>query len=141
MFHADCLLMGETNCQLISAKLHQESPRQTKPKKGPKRKVHEFCLFCEFWCFSLGKQARFTLNFFFSGMPPRKVHELAFFWFGLPGPLLITFGRPLKTTFDMITLIFGSGGCPSCPFYPLKRVPRTPFWLKTLPVKAPLKTT
>ena len=30
---------------------HQESPQQTKPKKGPKRKVHEFRPFlCEFWC-------------------------------------------------------------------------------------------
>ena len=27
--------------------------------------------------------------FFFSGMPPGKVHELAFLWFGLPGWLLI----------------------------------------------------
>ena len=48
-----------------------------------------FAHFCEFWCFSLGKQARFTLNFC-SGMPLRKVHELTFFWFGLPGPLLKT---------------------------------------------------
>ena len=39
------------------------APLQTKPKKGPKRKVHEFRPFCEFWCFSLGKQTRFTLNF------------------------------------------------------------------------------
>ena len=45
-------------------------------------------LFREFWRFSLGKQARFTLNFC-SGMPLRKVHELTLFWFGLPGPLLI----------------------------------------------------
>ena len=37
------------------------------------------------------------------------------------------FGRPLKTTFDMTTLIFSSGGCPSYPFYPLKRVPSYPF--------------
>ena len=28
--------------------LIQESPRQTKPKKGPKQKVHEFHPFCEF---------------------------------------------------------------------------------------------
>ena len=46
-----------------------------------------FAHFCEFWCFSLGKQARFALNFC-SGMPLRKVHELTFLWFGLPGPLL-----------------------------------------------------
>ena len=52
-----------------------------------------FAHFCEFWCFSLGKQARFTLNCC-SGMPLRKVHELAFVWFGLPGPLLIFFGNP-----------------------------------------------
>ena len=37
--------------------------------------------------FPLEKQARFTLNFC-SGMPLRKVHELTFLWFGLPGPLL-----------------------------------------------------
>ena len=37
--------------------------------------------------FSLGKQARFTLNFC-SGMPLRKVHELTFLWLGLPRPLL-----------------------------------------------------
>ena len=47
-----------------------------------------FAHFCEFWCFSSGKQARFTLNFC-SGMPLRKVHELTFLWFGLPGPLLM----------------------------------------------------
>ena len=30
----------------------QESPLQTKPQKGPKRKVHmNFAHFCEFWCF------------------------------------------------------------------------------------------
>ena len=86
-------------CQRIPAKIgsyqlkiwkgaqNQESPWQTKPKKGPERKVHEFRPFCEFWCFSIGKQARFTLNFC-SGMPLGKVHELAFLWFGLPGPLL-----------------------------------------------------
>ena len=34
--------------------------------------------------FPLGKQARFTLNFC-SGMPPGKVHEPAFLWFGFAG--------------------------------------------------------
>ena len=52
----------------ISGHKNQESPRQTKPKKGPNEKFMHFALFCEFWCFSLGKQARFTLNFC-SGMP------------------------------------------------------------------------
>ena len=72
----------------LSKGSNQESPRQTKPKKGQNEKFMNFALFCEFWCFSLGKQARFTLNFC-SGMPLRKVHELTFLWFGLPGPLLI----------------------------------------------------
>ena len=66
----------------------QESPRQTKPKKGPQRKVHEFRPFLWILVFSFGKQARFTLNFC-SGMPLWKVHELTFLWFGLRGPLLI----------------------------------------------------
>ena len=38
-----------------------------------------FAHFCEFWCFSLGKQARFTLNCS-SGMPLWKGHELTFLW-------------------------------------------------------------
>ena len=65
-------------------------PGKPNPKKGQNEKLMNFAHFCEFWCFfSLGKQARFTLNFC-SGMPLRKAHELTFLWFGLPGPLLIT---------------------------------------------------
>ena len=60
-----------------------------------------FAHFCEFWCFSFGKQARFTLNFC-SGMAPGKVHELAFLWFGLPGRLLKK--RP-KTSPKMLSLV------------------------------------
>ena len=63
-------------------------PGKPNQRKGQNKKFMNFAHFCEFWCFSLGKQARFTLNFC-SGMPLRKVHELAFLWFGLPGPLLI----------------------------------------------------
>ena len=51
----------------------QESPRQTKPKKGPKRKVHEF------WCFSLGKQARFTYRTFVPECPCEKFMNWPFF--------------------------------------------------------------
>ena len=68
--------------------VNQESLRQTKPKKGAKRKVHEFRPFCEFWCFFLGKTSTIHISNFCSGMSLRKVHELAFLWFGLPGPLL-----------------------------------------------------
>ena len=63
-------------------------PGKPNQKKGQNEKLMNFAHFCEFWCFSLGKRARFTLNFC-SGMPLRKVHELTFFWFGLPGTLLI----------------------------------------------------
>ena len=37
-------------------------------------------------------------------------------------------GRPLKTTFDMTTLIFSTGGCPSYPFYSFKRGPWHPVF-------------
>ena len=53
-------------------------PGKPNQRKGQNEKFMNFARFCEFWCFSLGKQARFTLNFC-SGMPPRKVHELTFF--------------------------------------------------------------
>ena len=62
----------------------QESPRQTNQRKGQNEKFMNCAHFCEFWCFSLGKQARFTLNFC-SRMPLWKVYELTFLWFGLPG--------------------------------------------------------
>ena len=65
-----------------------------------------FTHFCEFWCFSLGKQARFTLNVC-SGMPLRKVHEPTFLWFGLPGPLLILL---ICTAFFLILGPFWGGG-------------------------------
>ena len=59
-------------------------PGKPNQRKGQNEKFMNFAHFCEFWCFSLGKQARFTLNFC-SRTPLRKVHELAFLWFGLPG--------------------------------------------------------
>ena len=56
------------------------APLQTKPKKGPKRKVHDFCpFFCEFWCFSLGKQARFTSRTFVPECPREKFMNWPFF--------------------------------------------------------------
>ena len=81
--------------------------RQTKPRKYQNEKFMNFALFCEFWCFSLGKQARFTLNFS-SGMPLRKVHELTFLWFGLPGtPLREWKFRPKSFVFlGVICLVF-----------------------------------
>ena len=52
-------------------------PGKPNQRKGQNEKFMNFAHFCEFWCFSLGKQARFTLNFC-SAMPLRKVHELTF---------------------------------------------------------------
>ena len=40
----------------------------------------------------------------------------------------VSFRRPLKTTFDMTTLIFSTGGCPSYPFYSFKRGPWYPVF-------------
>ena len=62
-------------------------PSKPNQRKGQNEKFMNFAHFCEFWCFSSGKQARFRMNFC-SGMPPGKVHELAFLWFGLLGPRL-----------------------------------------------------
>ena len=73
---------------LVATLSFQESPRQTKERAKTKSSYEVRPFLCEFWCFSLGKQARFTLNFC-SGMPTGKIHELTFLWFGLPGPLLI----------------------------------------------------
>ena len=43
-------------------------PGKPNQRKGQNEKFMNFAHFCEFWCFSLGKQARFTWNFC-SGMP------------------------------------------------------------------------
>ena len=40
-----------------------EAPPANQTQKGPKRIGHEFHPFCEFGCFSLGKQAKFASNF------------------------------------------------------------------------------
>ena len=84
------------------------APANQTQRKGQNEKFMNFAHFCEFWCFSLGKQARFTLNFC-SGMPLRKVHELTFLWFGLPGPLL---KQALVASRDVIILDnFAAGEC------------------------------
>ena len=61
----------------VSHRYVRSRPSKPNQRKGQNEKFVNFALFCEFWCFSLGKQARFTLNFC-PGMPLRKVHEL---WF------------------------------------------------------------
>ena len=59
-------------------------PGKKSQRKGQHNRFMNFAHFVNSGVFSLGKQARFTLNFC-SGMPLRKVHELTFLWFGLPG--------------------------------------------------------
>ena len=66
---------------------NQESPRQTKPKKGPKRKVHEFCPFLRILVFLLRKTSAIHIELLFWNAPA-KSSWTDFFWFGLPGPLL-----------------------------------------------------
>ena len=56
----------------------QESPRQTKPKKGRNEKFMNLTLFCEFGCFLLAKQAQFTSNFG-SNLPREKFMNRPFF--------------------------------------------------------------
>ena len=91
-------------------------PGKPNQRKGQNEKFMNFAHFCEFWCFSLGKQARFTLNFC-SGMPLRKVHEPTFLWFGLPGPLLRIITQLIPKHFL----------CNS----PTQEPPPSPFWQLT----------
>ena len=83
---------GESTLSLILQKIRSR-PGKPNQRKGQNEKFMNFAHFCEFWCFSLGKQARFTLNFC-SGTPLRKVHEPTFFGLVCRGhswPILVSF--------------------------------------------------
>ena len=41
-------------------------------RKGQNEKFMNFAHYCEFWCFSFGRQARFTLNFCSGNAPVKK---------------------------------------------------------------------
>ena len=70
----------EEKKSLVALRIDQESPRQTKPKKGSKRKVHEFSpIFCEFWCFFLGKNKRDSHRTFVPECPREKFMNWPFF--------------------------------------------------------------
>ena len=66
-----------TNIQLHYVINFRSRPGKPNQRKVQNEKFINFAHFCEFWCFSLGKQARFTLNFC-SRMPLRKVYEPTF---------------------------------------------------------------
>ena len=65
---------------------HPGKPNQI---KGQNEKFMNFAHFVWILEFFLMKTSTIHISNFCSGMPPRKVHELTFLWFGLPGPLLI----------------------------------------------------
>ena len=51
---------------------NQESPRQTKPKKGPKRKVHEFRPFLCILVFFFGKTSTIHIEILFRNAPGKS---------------------------------------------------------------------
>ena len=61
--------------------------------------------------FFLRKTSTVHISNFCSGTPLRKVHELTFLWFGLPGPLLRKAPDALNLVdvSDMFFIIFGLG--------------------------------
>ena len=80
------LLKLDTSLAIATSGLRTFSrgSRPGKPRKDQNEKFMNFAHFCVNSGVSLGKKARFTLNFC-PGMPLRQVHELAFLWFGLLG--------------------------------------------------------
>ena len=54
--------------EIRSFKSLRSRPGKPNQRKGQNKKFMNFAHFCEFWGFSLGRQARFTSNFL-SGMP------------------------------------------------------------------------
>ena len=50
-------------------KFNQESPRQTKPKKGPKQKVHEFRPFLRVLVFFLSRTSTIHIELLFRNAP------------------------------------------------------------------------
>ena len=60
----------------------EESPRQTKPKKGPKRKVHEFRPFLWILVFFLRKTCTIHIEFLFRNAPAKSSWtDLFLVWF------------------------------------------------------------
>ena len=62
--------------------ISQESPRQTKPKKGPKRKVHEFRPFLWILVFFLRKTSTIHIELLFRNAPAKSSWtDLSLVWF------------------------------------------------------------
>ena len=70
-------------------------PGKPNQRKGQNEKFMNFAHFCEFWCFSLGNQARFTSNFC-SECPREKFMNWPFFGLVCRGDLIQTLELPRK---------------------------------------------
>ena len=97
--YALCGGWGRRNCGWVrrlrclqSGSSIRSRPGKPNQRKGQKRKVHEFHPFLWILVFFLSKTSTIHILNFCSGMPPGKVHELAFLWFGLPVWLLMQSG-------------------------------------------------
>ena len=85
------------------AEVRGVAPANQTKKRARTRSSWISPIFVNSGVFSLGKPARFTSNFC-SCLPPGKVHELAFLWFGLPGWLLSEV-RGIKSRFPVGCLL------------------------------------
>ena len=72
----------------------QESPRQTKPKKGSKRKVHEFRPFLWILVFFLGETSTIHIELLFRNAPAKSSWtDLSLVWFAGATPDSLSFSR------------------------------------------------
>ena len=62
--------------------IFQESPQQTKQRKGQNIKFMNFAYFCEFWCFSLRKTSTIHIELLFRNTPKKSSWtDLSLVWF------------------------------------------------------------
>ena len=64
---------------VLFLRFFRSRPGKPNQKKGQNEKFMNFARFCEFWCFSLGKQARFTSRTFVPECPWEKFMNWPFF--------------------------------------------------------------
>ena len=64
---------------LLAENKIRSRPSKPNQRKGQNEKFMNFAHFCEFWCFSLGKQARFTSRTFVPECPCEKFMNWPFF--------------------------------------------------------------
>ena len=78
----DSVLFSPLGNRAIFSTFCQESPRQTKPKKGPRRKVHEFRPFLWILVFFLRKTSTIHIELLFRNAPAKSSWtDLSLVWF------------------------------------------------------------